>query len=69
MLHDKRITEVYENDENEEFFPEDFSRLLKVLKKKPEKYQHILKAGSTMKQLIYNIYKWIWEHEVRPEKW
>ena len=60
--------EVIENDE--EFSNDLFEKSLELLKKKAgEKYKFILKSGQAFKSALFNLFKYIWEKEKKPDSW
>ena len=64
------MEEIIQNDEYEEFSIEDFNKTLDKLKKKSkEKYKFILMAGDSLKQLLFRLFKKIWNQECRPQQW
>ena len=70
LLHDVRMNEIVEDDENEEFTVELFSALMEKLKKKSkEKYKYILQAGKSMKDALFRLFRNVWKQEKRPVQW
>ena len=47
-----------------------FLKILKALSvKNPKKYNFILKAGQSVKNLIFNLFGNVWEKESEPNQW
>ena len=67
-LHDLRLTES-KSDESV-LSEEDFKALLIHLSKKnKEKYEFILKAGGSFKNLLFTLFKKVWESAAKPTSW
>ena len=71
MIHDLRLKEdVKVSEEEDELTEYDFEHVLEKLKKKaPEKYNYLLKAGDSMKRVVFKIFKHIYDTEERPDEW
>ena len=68
ILHDSRMNEELENDE--ELTKEDFQNMLKKLKrKKAAKYKFLLNGGESYQNAIFCLYKKVWESEEKPRVW
>ena len=66
-LHEVRAQEEHEIDELTET---DFRNLIKQLtKKNKEKYQFILKAGKSYQNLLFQLYRKVWNSETKPTCW
>ena len=67
-LHDLRMEE--EKDEENRITDEDFVTFLKqISKKNKEKYQFILKAGNSYKEVLLALYRKVWFSETKPSLW
>ena len=66
-LHQVRMKEKLEDDIT--LTREFFDKSLYELKKSSSKYDFILKAGKDLKDALFQIFKFIWKEEVKPEKW
>ena len=67
-LHDIRSME--QSSEEIKLTEEDFKNLLKHLSGKNKgKYQFIIKAGKSYQNLLFELFKKIWESERKPDSW
>ena len=67
-LHDQRMLERVDNDIelSEKIF---YESLESVRKTKGEKYESILKGGSSLKLALFHLYKHVWRTEEKPDQW
>ena len=69
ILHNKRMAE--QNDENnEELTKDDFKNMLKMLEKKNKtKYKFILNGGKSYQSCMFKLFKITWKTEKKPTQW
>ena len=68
ILHESRMKEEIENDEN--LTKEDFQNMLKKLKsKKAEKYKFMLRGGKSYLDALFCLHKKVWDSEDKPTVW
>ena len=70
-VHKKRLREIVPNDTSEnEFTYELFDDAFKDLQKyKSNKYKFITGAGNDFKLAMFNLFKYVWEKESKPDQW
>ena len=67
-IHEYRMAEEIEHDV--EFTQELFDKSMDMLRKKAgEKYKFIIKSGEALKSALFNLFKYIWEKESKPDSW
>jgi hypothetical protein len=68
VVHKERMKEVIEN--YVEFSEKLFNECLEILKKKNnKKYEFLLRAGSSLKKCLVDLFRYIWTTEDKPEQW
>ena len=67
IVHEKRMNEQLENDV--EFTEEIFEDTLKLLHKKGEKYNFIVKAGKSLHNALFKLFNVVWTFQKKPDSW
>ena len=68
IIHNVRMKETIEDDI--QFSREMFNQTFDILKKKKKtKYDFILKAGPSLHNALFKLYKEVWNGEVKPDAW